>query len=311
VCPPADKDAVSVADLWLRRVASYKRGSSDQSSTPPAIPIAVAPIRSAPPVLLLPRAVVAATAEVKASAKTTGRGKSKGKKATSAECRAEQERVARLIESFALNTILIWVDGSCPNNTGSSPCGSGCTISAPMGIDGATRDRLRRLAAGATEDVGFYEELHTFRGVDGTNNIGELGAVFDAVTFVRDRIAEAKAAEAKAAPDESLDALLNAAPVADWSGPVEILSDSTYAAGVCTHMRAHKNQHRVRLTRAVIDGLAARGTTVRFHHVRAHRGVPGNERVDELADLAATSQTSSSPNPAPFPAEPQTQSLAR
>ena len=66
---------------------------------------------------------------------------------------------------------------------------------------------------------------------------------------------------------------------------VEIMTDSTYARGVLYQgWKASKNPE---LVARIKDKLLARtnaGSRVRIHWVKAHNGLPGNERADQLAN---------------------------
>ncbi len=79
--------------------------------------------------------------------------------------------------------------------------------------------------------------------------------------------------------------------------PVRLHTDSRYALGVLTgEYKARKNQALIR----EIQGQMERFTDLRFEWVKGHAGLPLNERVDELANLAISERHP--PEPAPDPA---------
>ncbi len=86
----------------------------------------------------------------------------------------------------------------------------------------------------------------------------------------------------------------------DTSGPVEVYTDSTYVIqgiGSWIHNWRRRGWKTATggdvlnrdLWEALWDLTAARGArTIAWHYVRGHVGIPGNERVDEIADAYAT-----------------------
>jgi ribonuclease HI len=92
-----------------------------------------------------------------------------------------------------------------------------------------------------------------------TNNTGELGAVYHALTSARELVR----------PSEE----------------VLILSDSQIA--ICTTTGAWVSRKNKALVERNRRALRAAGTTVRFQHIRAHAGHGMNERADRLAARGA------------------------
>lgn len=207
--------------------------------------------------------------------------KKRGRTPTPSERAAEQKRVADLVASFDPLAIVCWCDGSAGANSGSSPTGSGVAICAPDGLaDRPTIARLQLIGStiGPLSGIGVWHEISTYHGL-ATNNIGELHAIFTAVTHVLGAITTGDATT-------DVDDVLSGESIPLWTGPVEILTDSDYSIGVLGPNKAHKNAELVRDIRAKLADLR-KLRSVRLHHVRAHHGVAGNERVDKLAELAA------------------------
>lgn len=108
-----------------------------------------------------------------------------------------------------------------------------------------------------------YEERRKCLGVS-TNNISELTGVEMAL--------------------DTLSEISHATPQQVAGRPLEILTDSRYARGVVfLGWNANKNQQ---LVETVQKKLARHKERVRVHWVKAHVGIPGNERADTLSDQA-------------------------
>lgn len=94
---------------------------------------------------------------------------------------------------------------------------------------------------------------------EGTNNIAELTAILRGLEMV-----------------------------SDPSTPVDVMTDSEYCIGLLAlGWKAKANKDLVEELR----GIWARFTDVQLVKVKGHAGVPGNERADELAREAITSQS--------------------
>jgi ribonuclease HI len=130
-------------------------------------------------------------------------------------------------EDFPEEGILeIYTDGACSGNPG--PCGYGVVM---------------RFGA-------FYREFAEYLG-QGTNNIGELTAIREALAAVKER-----------------------------DLPVRVHTDSSYAIGVLTKgWKAKANRELI----AEIKELIADFDDLEFVKVRGHAGIPLNERADTLA----------------------------
>jgi ribonuclease HI len=146
--------------------------------------------------------------------------------------------------------IVVFADGAAKGNPG--PGGWGAIVVTPDG-------RVRELGGG---------ERHT------TNNRMEMTAVMEALRSL-----------------------------SDLAGPVAVYTDSTYVIRGCREWihgwrrRGWKTAAGTEvlnrdLWEALARVLAARRRegAVTWHYVRGHTGVPGNERVDEIADAWATGQ---------------------
>lgn len=151
---------------------------------------------------------------------------------------------------MAQQPIVVFADGAAKGNPG--PGGWGAVIVSPEG-------HVRELGGGAP---------HT------TNNQMELTAVIEALKYLRRR-----------------------------AGLVEMFTDSTYVIrGITQWIKAWKRRGWKTVEGTAVlnrdywetlsDLVHARGAASRigWHYVRGHSGVPGNERVDEIADRFATSR---------------------
>jgi len=67
--------------------------------------------------------------------------------------------------------------------------------------------------------------------------------------------------------------------------PVKIFTDSSYAYGVLTlGWKAKKNAELVKSIKKIISKF----TKLKFHKVKGHAGIDGNERANDLATSAVT-----------------------
>ena len=130
----------------------------------------------------------------------------------------------------------------------------------------ADTDSAQTVAAAVTQEAGRVitdpKRPEYIGAAKHTNNTGELSAVYHALTR----------APSLLRPGEEL----------------VIMPDSQLA--ICTTTGAwasKKHTELVRRNRAAFAKLREQGTTVRFQHVRAHRGHAMNEAADELAKKGA------------------------
>ncbi|MEW6055539.1 MAG: ribonuclease HI [Bdellovibrionota bacterium] len=142
-----------------------------------------------------------------------------------------------------MHSIIVFADGACTGNPG--PGGWGAIIASPQG---------------EVVELGGAER-------DTTNNKMELTAVGKALRFL-----------------------------ADTKGPVEIYTDSTYVIHGITKWiwgwrkkgwktSEGKDVANAEYWKSLSNLLSRRDSDspVSWHYVRGHSGVPGNERVDEIA----------------------------
>ena len=160
--------------------------------------------------------------------------------------------IQKLVDTFAPNAVVCWADGCSLGNPGSS--GSGCSVSFVAGGDECKRTKVN-LAANRT--LGHS-----------TNNIAEL----DAIAMALEVLSEYEASSASCTLR---------------GRPIEIISDSMYAANMLVNgYNASKNVEQIEAIKKAIDERK-RTNTLRIHWVQGHSGVPENEFVDQIANLAA------------------------
>lgn len=139
------------------------------------------------------------------------------------------------------NDIIIYTDGACSGNPG--PCGLGVVY----------------------RDGDQATHISEFLG-EGTNNIGELTAIFRALQQV---------------------------PSEDVERNIFVHTDSSYSIGVLTkNWKAKANKELIGEIRQLVGTFPH----LYFIKVKGHAGIPDNEAADELARLAVETQQSVTTN---------------
>jgi len=221
-----------------------------------------------------------------------------------------------LIASFAADSVICFTDGACRGNPG--PCGAGAVICLPS--EGMT-------AQEAVAKSSSWIEKYVALG-HGTNNIGELTAIEIALQLIEkaekeyqtyrqqhpEELIESKteikqhtqhtqcdlcqaalADDAESCDDcgQSIAGIVSTSrskPPPRVPSTVHILSDSKYAIGTLDPTLNWKAKKNVELVDRIKDALARLSRThkIHIHWVKAHAGVPGNERADQLANRGVT-----------------------
>lgn len=178
------------------------------------------------------------------SAATSSAATSRGGRTTAAKGRGAAGRNSRPKAGDAASVpapregaIVLYTDGACTGNPG--PAGAGVVYAD-----------------------GELTEGHYFYLGHGTNNVGELTAIWRAVELV-----------------------------GDTDRPVDLYTDSDYAIGVLTRgWKAKANGELIAKTKVSLKRL----TDLQIHWIPGHAGVPLNERADELARRAIQERASGS-----------------
>jgi ribonuclease HI len=159
----------------------------------------------------------------------------------------------------------------------------------------SSSDRLSRLVyagAAALNDPSFGKWCERTRSLgEGTNNIGELNGIALAFTVLED---EANKVEVEKQEAQHKADVEDATPASEKI-PVAILTDSTYAVGILSkNWSAQKNQDLIASLRNRLIALRA-FYDIDLIWVKAHVGLPGNERADQLANAACQANSTTNP----------------
>lgn len=151
--------------------------------------------------------------------------------------KAAQQDVRTFLDGLNTETIRCFTDGSCQGNPG--PSGTGVYIQ--MG----------------EEEIRHYRYLG-----EGTNNIAELSAVFDALVILEERGVSSDAS-------------------------IIICTDSRYVEGILSkNWKAKANRQLIMDLRTKMRGF----TNARIRWVAGHADIPENEEADRLANQALIEQ---------------------
>jgi ribonuclease HI len=153
--------------------------------------------------------------------------------------KAAQQDVRQFLDGLSTETIRCFTDGSCQGNPG--PSGTGVYI-----------------------QIGEEEIRHHRYLGEGTNNIAELSAVYDALVILEERGVASDAA-------------------------IIICTDSRYVEGILSkNWKAKANRQLITELRAKMRGFS----NARIRWVAGHADIPENEEADRLANQALTEQQS-------------------
>ena len=154
-----------------------------------------------------------------------------------------------LLDSFSDDCVICWVDGACRGNPG--PASSGCFVEIL-----STSVKTKKTA---------YED-HKYLSASSTNGFAEVSAIELALDML-----------SKIEEDEKI----------VFSCDVYILTDSTYAHGIFgKEWKASANLEAVSRTKLKMAARRKICKNVKVDWVSGHSDVVGNERADELANMA-------------------------
>jgi ribonuclease HI len=186
--------------------------------------------------------------------------------------------VEQYTNNLPVGDVVVYTDGSCTGNPG--PCGAGYTATILEG-----KRQVESVEAKHRTREGKYHGTVIVQGAvplgkNNTNNFGELyaiGAAANSIQRVR-------------SPETSHDAHVHHIRYTTMRtrpkiGSIHILTDSLYSANVITgQWKACNNQKVAAWTTRQVHALKRSGVKVFIHWVKAHIGIPGNEKADRLAN---------------------------
>lgn len=198
------------------------------------------------------------------SASTT---RTSNKKKKSVKEQGQVQSAQARVAALAPETWVFFTDGSALKNPG--PCGAGMIGCLWTSGSAVSPQRLCDLVAAGQAGLkdarfGQWCEVSVHLGL-GTNNIGELNGIGLALNELELRKEHTN-------------------HEGSGSVPVAIFTDSTYAVGVLSkNWNAQKNQELIASLKSRLSALQPH-FIIELIWVKAHVGLPGNERADQLAN---------------------------